>query len=373
MVLDGKIVLLGDLHFGIKKGSIEFFDNQMAFFEKQLFPYLKKHKIKQIFQFGDFMDTRTNANINIISELRRRLFDVLKKNDIIMYSLVGNHDIYYKESREVTLIEHFADMYPDNFIVFRDRETITINKQEVLVLPWITENDNLTMNDIKGRDYIFGHLEIRNFQVVKGHLDETSKLTPNFFAKSYGLKGVYSGHYHIKSSNGLISYLGTPYSLTWADYDEDKGFYIWNEDESMDFISNTESKKFIKLKFNIDNKNPLEISGLGKRKKNCSIITFKKEVKNLKGHEIKFFVNKSTDNTYDEYLYVLKENGIPFTIINNQFISELIETDFVDDTQEEMMSSRELILKTIKEDNPNVVPLLNEIFAELDSVKLSEE
>lgn len=372
--IDGKIIFLGDLHFGIKKASNEFFENQMKIFEEQLFPYMKKNDIRYIFQFGDFFDHRTSTDIRMIKKLRDRLFDYLKANDIIMYSLIGNHDIYYRENRDVSLIEHFEDLYPENFVLFKEKETITINNESVFVIPWLTENDVLEPSELKGKQHIFGHLEIRNFAVVKGHLDETSTLTSDFFKKTFSVKNVFSGHYHIKSTDGLIYYLGTPYALNWNDYDEPKGFYIWDEKQDLKFISNTSSKKFVKIKYNDEKEEGLiEISGLYSEAKFYDMSGFIKKLKELKKHEIKFFVNKAKDSKYDEYLYLLKEKNISFTLINNQLVTELIEIDYVEEVDaNDNESTRQLITRTVKENNPSLVLLLNEIFTELDSVMLGE-
>ena len=39
---------------------------------------------------------------------------------------------------------------------------------------------------------------------------------------------VMSGHFHHKSDDGHIFYLGTPYQIYWGDYDDPKGFHIFD-------------------------------------------------------------------------------------------------------------------------------------------------
>jgi DNA repair exonuclease SbcCD nuclease subunit len=39
------------------------------------------------------------------------------------------------------------------------------------------------------------------------------------------------GHFHHKSNDGHIFYLGTPYEITWSDYGNEKGFHIFDFDK----------------------------------------------------------------------------------------------------------------------------------------------
>ena len=50
---------------------------------------------------------------------------------------------------------------------------------------------------------------------------------------------VMSGHFHHKSTNGNVTYVGTPYEMTWADFKDPKGFHIFDTtNREMEFIRN---------------------------------------------------------------------------------------------------------------------------------------
>jgi len=158
------------------------------------------NNINVIFQLGDLFDNRTTTDINFLNVIQKEFFDKLKENNIILHSLVGNHDIYYRESRDITLVRFFKELYPDNFVLYENREYITINSNKTYVVPWITKDEDFTYDEIKDSHNILGHFEIRNFSLVKGHVDENSKLTVDFFTKNTKVRNVFSGHYHIKDT-----------------------------------------------------------------------------------------------------------------------------------------------------------------------------
>lgn len=360
-----KVILLGDLHFGIKQFSIPFLQNQLAFFKNQLFPYMIEHNIDTIWQMGDFFDHRTSVDIQFLDKIQTDFFDILKENNLKIFMLTGNHDIYFRHSREITLIEKFAKLYPDNFFVLNDRKVVNICEKDVYVVPWITKSETLDYSEIKEVDAIFGHFEIANFEVVKGHLS-SSGLTQDFFSKGTKLQNVFSGHFHIKNSNGFIHYLGTPYQLNWGDYNLDNGFYVW-DGKNTEFINNTESKKFIKLKYNDSLEKPIEIKGLYKKSIFCDINEFKELLDSIINNEIKFFINVSKDRMYDEYIYELKKVKEDFTVIDNQSISSLIETSFIDENFNRP-STKQIITETIINNRPDLESLLLEIFSEVESI-----
>ena len=80
-----------------------------------------------------------------------------------------------------------------------------------------------------------GHLELNGFEVIPGlKMDHGIDRSP--FEK-FDL--TCSGHFHMKSKQGPIQYLGNPYQLYWNDYGYDRGFHVLNTDDlSMEFVAN---------------------------------------------------------------------------------------------------------------------------------------
>jgi len=80
-----------------------------------------------------------------------------------------------------------------------------------------------------------GHLEIAGFEMMKGMKNEHG-INKSVFTK---FDTVFSGHFHHKSDDGHIYYLGSPYEFYWNDCEDRKGFHILDtESRSLDRVIN---------------------------------------------------------------------------------------------------------------------------------------
>ena len=69
-----------------------------------------------------------------------------------------------------------------------------------------------------------GHLELNGFAV--NNMVTMDHGTPADIFK--GFERVYSGHFHTRSHQEDIHYLGNPYELYWHDVEETKGFHFFD-------------------------------------------------------------------------------------------------------------------------------------------------
>jgi hypothetical protein len=140
----------------------------------------------------------------------------------------------------------------NNVNVYPAAHTLTLDGTDIDIIPWInSENHEGTMEFIKNSksQVAFGHLEVEGFAMYKNYVAGTG-LQPSIFNR---YEFVASGHYHHKSSKGNIHYLGAPYEITWNDYDDPKGFHIFDtETREIEFIQN-EYRLFEKIYYDDEN------------------------------------------------------------------------------------------------------------------------
>lgn len=219
-----KIAILGDTHFGIRNDSKIFHEYIDRFYSEFFFPTIKEQGVDNIIQLGDLFDRRKFMNFYTLSECKKYFFD--KLSGMTLDTLVGNHDIYWRESLEVNSPALVLGEY-DNVHVHTKPTTIQLDNCSIDIIPWICkENEEEVFQYIKKSksDLCIGHFEIAGFSMYRG-MEAHGGLDGNLFSK-YEL--VLSGHYHTRSKKENIVYTGTPYEMTWSDYNDPKGFHIFD-------------------------------------------------------------------------------------------------------------------------------------------------
>lgn len=228
------VALLGDTHFGKNGFNIDFFENQMKFYQNQFFPYLLENNINHVICTGDFFDHGTRQDVRLLLRVKNEFLNFFEKNKIMLTVLVGNHDIYYKNTREITTLDMF-DNY-EYLRVIKEPTIMEIGNITWELYPWLLNGESFAPKS----KYIIGHFEINGFRMV-GNFECTFGMKPNSLK---GMKQVISGHFHLKQEKDAIKYIGTPYAMDWNDVNEDKGFYILDDNANLEFIRNEESYNY---------------------------------------------------------------------------------------------------------------------------------
>tara|TARA_E500000081_G_scaffold56782_1_gene59554 strand:+ start:325 stop:1371 length:1047 start_codon:yes stop_codon:yes gene_type:complete len=240
-----KIALLNDTHFGCRNDSPAFIEYQNRFYNEVFFPYIRENNINTLIHLGDVVDRRKFINHNTAHNFKNNFWKRLEEYNIDTHIIIGNHDTYYKNTNEVNAMQNL-EISKDAKVYTRTTE-VDFDGLPILFIPWICD-DNQTdsvqkINDTQAT-IAMGHLEVKGFEMHNGHFNDHGQDKAMFkrFEK------VMSGHFHKKSDDGQIYYLGTQYEMTWSDYGCPKGFHIFDtETRDLTRVSNPDTifKKLI--------------------------------------------------------------------------------------------------------------------------------
>ena len=232
-----KVAIITDQHFGARNDSPHFLDYYEKFYKDTFFPTIDKHNISTVLILGDTFDRRKYVNFFTLKRTKEIFFDEIAKRNIQVHMLAGNHDTYFKNTNDVNSVRLLLAEYK-NIEVLDHPITIEVCGTDICMLPWICpENFDASMRIIEqtSADICMGHLEIAGFAMNRG--------IPNYEGLNRGIFKkfdiVFSGHYHHRSNQDNIRYLGNPYELTWQDYNDPRGFHLFDlSSRHLEFIEN---------------------------------------------------------------------------------------------------------------------------------------
>jgi DNA repair exonuclease SbcCD nuclease subunit len=312
-----KIAILNDSHFGARGDSQLFFDYFMKFFDDVFFPYLKENDIKTIIHAGDLMDRRKFVNFNILNQIRTKFIDKFRDEGIEMHCILGNHDVYYRNTNEVNSIR---ELFGNVLQLYETPEIVNFDGLDIALLPWVCkENYEESIKFIKtaSAPILVGHLELDGYDVMRG-VKFDGGLSPNIF-KRY--EKVLSGHFHCRQEKDNIYYMGTQYQITFSDLHEQKGFHILDTNtREMEFIPNPH-KMFHSITYN-DTEGPIDADAF-----DCGY---------MKGAYIKLYIEeKNHPYSFDRFMDKLYDCGVAkITVVEELNIAEWTQEEIVDLAQD---------------------------------------
>ena len=341
-----KIAIITDTHFGGRRGSKSFHEFWQKFYDDIFFPELEKRGIKECIHMGDAFDNRKNIDYWSLDWAKEHVYDRFKNLGVKVWQLVGNHDVYYKNTNKINSVDSLLRSY-DNLIPISKPGEYDINGFKAFMLPWICDdNYQETQSAIAATNskIAFGHLELQGFQLYPGCIQERG-IDKGIIEK---FETVFSGHYHTRSNDGQTFYLGNPYQMYWNDCGDKRGFNILDTDTGeIEFVENPYTM-FEKVYYN-----------------DTPAATFKAHL--YKDKIVKLYVKKRTSQLeYDKFLDKLVKAGIiDLKVVENTEINDL-EVDLDGESVEDTLT---LLNKYIEESDfelkkDRVKKLLREVYLE---------
>lgn len=230
-----KAAVFTDIHFGLKSNSIAHNTDCNNFID-WFIEVAHEQGCETCLFLGDYHHNRSSMNIltlNYIMIGLEKLNNAFEK----VYFLPGNHDLYYKDRRDI-----------HNAVWAKHLDNVTIidewfNEGDVTIVPWMLGDDHKKIKKIKSK-YVFGHFELPHFFMnAMITMPEHGELRREDFDS--GIEHVFSGHFHKRQTYRNISYIGNAFPHNYSDAgDDERGCMILEWDKPHQYWNWTDCPKY---------------------------------------------------------------------------------------------------------------------------------
>jgi hypothetical protein len=211
-----KAACFTDIHFGLKSNSSTH-NKDCEDFVDWFIAKAKAEGCDTGIFLGDWHHNRNTLNITTMDYSLRALEKLGAAFDKF-YFFPGNHDLYYKDKRDIHSVE-FGKYIPGIEVVHKP-EVIG----NVLLCPWLVGDEWKAIEKVKAK-YVFGHFELPMFYMnaMVQMPDHGEIQLTNFKNFEMG----FSGHFHKRQSKGNMHYIGNAFPHNYADaWDDERGMMI---------------------------------------------------------------------------------------------------------------------------------------------------
>lgn len=247
-----RVILISDIHFGIRNASFEWIENMTKYFDNFFIPLIKRYKEAGekciVVVAGDYFDNRQHIDINVMNVGA----EVMQKiaNECEVFVSIGNHDIYKKKDVDISSVKIFKLFKNVNLIERLTKLTVAGN-QKFLIVPWVGDAKEETKILTRNKDncnFFILHSDIAGFKYDNGR-----QIVNGVNTAAIEGKKIYSGHIHKRQATETATYIGSPYHLKRSDIGNSKGIYSIKISFQPDikvveeFVENNYSPKYLKL------------------------------------------------------------------------------------------------------------------------------
>jgi DNA repair exonuclease SbcCD nuclease subunit len=208
-----KVAVFTDLHLGLKSNS-SIHNQDCEEFVDWFIQTAKENNCDTGIFMGDWHHNRNSLNITTMDYSLRALEKLGQAFDEF-YFFPGNHDLYYKDKRDIHSVE-FGKYIPGITVV---HHPTTIGN--VTLCPWLVHDEWKEIGK-KGAKYIFGHFELPHFFMnAMVQMPDHGEISLDSFS-SYELG--FSGHFHKRQQRENMHYIGNAFPHNYADaWDDARG------------------------------------------------------------------------------------------------------------------------------------------------------
>ena len=219
-----------DLHLG-KKNNDRQHNIDCEEYLKWFCKMAKERNVDCIINMGDLHDNRHSIHISTLNYSMSNM-ERLASTDLPVYMIVGNHDSYYRDKKEINSITIGRSI--KNIIIVDD----FLHQGNVTFCPWLTNNDWKQIPEYaKKSTYIFGHFELPHFLMnAMVEMPDNNTLNHNHFndVKEW----AFTGHFHKRQSKGKVCYIGNAFPHNFSDaWDDERGAMILEWGQPPEFLA----------------------------------------------------------------------------------------------------------------------------------------
>ena len=206
-----RAVVFTDIHFGEKQNSRQH-NIDCENFVEWMIDEAKQWGADTCIFMGDWHHDRARINA---STLMYSISNIEKLNNAFKdtYFIVGNHDIYYRDKREVNSV-YFSNLV-DNVHLIND----PIVMGDCAFVPWLVGDEWKQIQKLKAK-YCFGHFELPHFKMnAMVEMPDHGTIKLDHFG---GFEKVFTGHFHKRQIRDNIIYTGNCFPHNFSDAEDDE-------------------------------------------------------------------------------------------------------------------------------------------------------
>ena len=206
-----KVAVCTDIHLGLKSNSLVHLQDCEDFIDFFI-AKAKEEGCETGMFLGDWHHSRASINMQTL-HTSLRCIEKLSAAFEKFYFIPGNHDLYYREKRDIHGVE-WAQHLPNIHIV-----NDWFYEGNVIIAPWLVGDDYKKIPKMNAK-YMFGHFELPHFKMnALIEMPDHGELKVENFK---GVESVYSGHFHLRQHKNNINYIGNCFPHNFADAGDDQ-------------------------------------------------------------------------------------------------------------------------------------------------------
>lgn len=232
-----KAAIFTDIHFGEKSNSVVHNQDCLDFVD-WFCNQAKINDCETCIFMGDWHHHRATLNVSTLNYTMKAL-EKLNSSFQNVYIITGNHDLYYREKRDVHSIP-MGNIYKNITIV--DKPLI---KDNCAIVPWLVGEEWKDIVKLKSK-YMFGHFELPKFKMnaMVEMPDHGGLKKEHFTNQDY----VLTGHFHMRQQVNNVHYIGNPFGHNFSDvWDFKRGMCVLKWGEEPTYIDYALGPKYISV------------------------------------------------------------------------------------------------------------------------------